>query len=88
MKSRLDILAVLIVTVLALAGIIVLAVLQLPTPEVLALVLSAGAGALGMAASPIARSSTDAQNVPTPADEPRHLVRADTGKALHPRGAK
>lgn len=98
MKSRLDILAVLIVTVLALAGIIVLAVLQLPTPEVLALVLSAGAGALGMAASPIARAgnssvddaSSSDQTADLPADPmpARHLVRADTGRPLHPRAAK
>lgn len=67
MNSRLDIVAVLIVTVLALVGILVLAVLQLPIPDVLPYVLTAGAGALGMAASPLARSSTNAQNVPTPA---------------------
>lgn len=58
MTSRLDLLAVFVVTVLALVGIVVLAVLQLPVPEVLPLVVTAGVGALGMAARPLARPDT------------------------------
>ncbi|NUP79748.1 MAG: hypothetical protein HOV96_19605 [Nonomuraea sp.] len=84
MKTRLDILAVLIVTVLALVGIVVLAVLQLDIPDVLAYVVTGGAGALGMAANPLARSSADAQNGPTP-PAPTPLIRTSTGKPLHPR---
>lgn len=90
MKTRLDIAAVLIVTVLALVGIVVLAVLQLEIPDVLPYVLTAGAGALGMAANPLVRSSTDAQNGPTsPASDPMPtpLIRRDTGRPLHPRKA-
>lgn len=56
MKSRFDILAVLVVTVLALVGLVVLAVLQLSAPDVLAYVVIGGAGALGMAANPYART--------------------------------
>lgn len=57
MRDRLDLVAVLIVSVLALVGIVVLAVLQLAIPDVLPYVLTAGAGALGMAASPLARQA-------------------------------
>lgn len=56
MTSRLDLLSVLAVTVLALVGIGVLAVLQLPIPDVLPYVVTTGAGALGMAARPLARA--------------------------------
>lgn len=101
MKTRLDLVAILTVTVLALAGIIVLAVLQLPIPEVLTGVAFAGAGALGMAANPLRTgnppvggpsSSEQTADLPaqrsTPApSERRHLVRTDTGQSLHPRKA-
>lgn len=58
MPSRIDLLSVLAITVLALVGIVVLAVLQLPVPEVLPLVVTAGVGALTMAARPLARPET------------------------------
>lgn len=51
--ARLDLLSILVVTVLALVGIVVLAVLQLAIPDVLPLVVTAGVGALGMAARPL-----------------------------------
>jgi hypothetical protein len=54
-KNRLDLVAIATLTLVALVLIGVLAVLQLPVPDVLPLVVTAGLGALGMSASPTNR---------------------------------
>lgn len=101
MKNRLDLVAIAVLTLVALVGIVVLSVLQLAVPDVLPLVLTSGLGLLGGSALPLSRnpgadSGGDTPTDPTAVvtggimtltDPPRHLTRKDTGKPLHPRPA-
>lgn len=86
MRNRLDLLAIAVLTLAALVGVIVLAVLQLPIPDALPMVVTAGLGALGMSASPLSRPPADDDYDPSH-PEAYHLIRKDTGKALHKRPA-
>ena len=71
MRNRLDLVAIAVLTLVALVGLVALAALQLPIPDALPLVITAGLGALGMSASPMARQTPPAADDDSkPADWP------------------